>query len=151
MKCQICGGLIVDKDGEPRCIMCGRMPKQESQGKEFIRLQFYFKCSKCEKIEVGKPDGEWLIFPKACSRCDLPLNPEIRTAEEGTAKRRNGYGNSRLREIRKNRRMTQQGLQESSGVWSTRISAIERGHAPKGDEREKLAKALGMAMEEIFP
>lgn len=47
--------------------------------------------------------------------------------------------------------LTQVDLWQLTGIPQWRLSLIERGLLPKGDEADKIAKALGRAQEEIFP
>jgi transcriptional regulator with XRE-family HTH domain len=58
-----------------------------------------------------------------------------------------------LREIRKQREMTQEQLQAASGIDQTTISGIERGRIkrPSWEIVAKLAKALGVSPEQLFP
>jgi transcriptional regulator with XRE-family HTH domain len=58
-----------------------------------------------------------------------------------------------IREVRESRRMTQERLAELSGVTQSAISAIELGtvKVPGVDTAGKIARALGVTVEELFP
>jgi transcriptional regulator with XRE-family HTH domain len=58
-----------------------------------------------------------------------------------------------LREIRKQQNLTQNQLAEKSGVDQTTISGIERERIkrPRWEVVSRLAKALDVAPEELFP
>jgi DNA-binding XRE family transcriptional regulator len=59
--------------------------------------------------------------------------------------------NNRLREVRFLKRMSQWNLAILLGVHQSRISLLENGYVePREDERKKIAKALGVRMEEIW-
>ena len=59
---------------------------------------------------------------------------------------------NRLREIRVVKRVTQFQLRVATGIHQSKISMIENGLIePHSDERQKLAKALGVRQEEFFP
>lgn len=59
---------------------------------------------------------------------------------------------NRLREVRAVRRVTQFELRIATGIQPSKISLIENGLVePKPDEARKLARALNVAPEEIFP
>jgi transcriptional regulator with XRE-family HTH domain len=59
---------------------------------------------------------------------------------------------NKLRDIRVIKRVTQFQLRLLSGIHQSRISLIENGFIePRSDERQRLAKALGVKQEEIFP
>jgi len=59
---------------------------------------------------------------------------------------------NRLREARFKRRITQLLLFKKIGIWPSRISAIENGlMEPRQDEKRKLAKALGVLEDWLFP
>jgi transcriptional regulator with XRE-family HTH domain len=59
---------------------------------------------------------------------------------------------NRLREARVLKRITQFQLRLSTGIHQSKISMIENGFIePRSDERQRLAKALGVKQEEIFP
>jgi transcriptional regulator with XRE-family HTH domain len=59
---------------------------------------------------------------------------------------------NRLREIRVVKRITQFQLRLITGIHQSKISLIENGFIePQDEEKEKLAKALGVSLEEIFP
>lgn len=58
---------------------------------------------------------------------------------------------NKLREIRVIRRVTQFQLRLLSGIHQSRISLIENGFIePRADERQRLAKALGVSPEKIW-
>ena len=58
---------------------------------------------------------------------------------------------NRLRENRVIKRITQFQLRISTGIHQSRISMIENDLiGPREDEKKKLAKALGVRIEEIF-
>ena len=58
---------------------------------------------------------------------------------------------NRLREIRVVKRITQFQLRLSTGIHQSKISMIENGLVdPREDEKKRLAKALGVRMEEIW-
>ena len=60
--------------------------------------------------------------------------------------------NSRLREIRVVKRVSQFQLRLMTGIHQSKISMLENGLiAPREDEKKKLAKALNVKIEEIFP
>lgn len=48
------------------------------------------------------------------------------------------------------REMTQTDLWRETGIPQWRLSVIERGIPPRGEEAEKIATALGSTPEEIF-
>jgi len=59
---------------------------------------------------------------------------------------------NRLREVRVVRRISQFQLRLSTGIHQSKISLFENGLIlPRADERKRLAKALGVKPEEIFP
>jgi transcriptional regulator with XRE-family HTH domain len=59
---------------------------------------------------------------------------------------------NRLRMLRAERRLTQMLLSRKSGIHASRISLIENGLAePKPKERDRLARALKVAVAEAFP
>jgi transcriptional regulator with XRE-family HTH domain len=59
---------------------------------------------------------------------------------------------NRLREIRVVKRITQFQLRLITGIHQSRTSLIENNFIePRGDEKQRLAKALGVSVEEIFP
>ena len=59
---------------------------------------------------------------------------------------------NRLREVRVTTRITQFQLRIQTGIHQSKISLIENGLIiPGEDEKRKLARALGMRPEEIFP
>lgn len=58
---------------------------------------------------------------------------------------------SNLKLQRIQRELTQVDLWMSSEVPQWRISLLERGITPKPDEAEKIAKALGVSVNEIWP
>ncbi len=59
--------------------------------------------------------------------------------------------NNRLRETRVVKRVTQFQLRIATGIHQSKISMIENGLLlPREDEKEKLAKALGVVVQEIF-
>lgn len=54
----------------------------------------------------------------------------------------------RLRLARRRQALTQQQLQELSGVWFNAISRYEKGHvAPSLESAAKLARALGVSLD----
>jgi transcriptional regulator with XRE-family HTH domain len=58
---------------------------------------------------------------------------------------------NRLREARVLKRITQFQLRLSTGIHQSKISMIENGLIePRSDERQRLAKALGVRPEEIW-
>jgi len=59
---------------------------------------------------------------------------------------------NRLRVLRAERRLTQMLLSRKSRVSTSRISLIENGLVdPASKERERLASALGVQVDEAFP
>jgi len=59
---------------------------------------------------------------------------------------------SKLREVRFYKRVSQLELFKRTGVWPSKISAIENGLLePSEREKRKLAKALKVAVAELFP
>ena len=63
---------------------------------------------------------------------------------------RNDFG-KRLRKIRRNQDLTQAQLAETIGVTMEFVSLLERGQtSPSFDTLEKLAKALGVSVSELF-
>jgi len=57
-----------------------------------------------------------------------------------------------LREVRARRRMTQLRLSLETSIPQTRISLYENGFfRPNPDERERMADALEVSVEELFP
>jgi len=59
---------------------------------------------------------------------------------------------NKLREIRFFKRVSQWQLRIPTGICQTRISLIERGFIePTDEDKRKIAGALGMKSEEIFP
>ena len=59
---------------------------------------------------------------------------------------------NRLREIRVTKRITQFQLRLATGIHQSKISMIENGLVePPDDEKKRLAKALGVRIEEIWP
>ncbi len=58
---------------------------------------------------------------------------------------------NQLKVVRASHRMTQFRLGLKAGILQSRLSLIENDLIdPREDEKEKLAKALGVAVEEIF-
>jgi transcriptional regulator with XRE-family HTH domain len=58
---------------------------------------------------------------------------------------------NKLRETKVVKRITQFQLRIATGIHQSKISMIENGLVdPREDEKEKLAKALGVAVKEIF-
>ncbi len=58
---------------------------------------------------------------------------------------------NRLREVRVVKRITQLQLRIATGVHQSKISFIENGLAePREDEKKRLAKALGVRIEDIW-
>jgi transcriptional regulator with XRE-family HTH domain len=58
---------------------------------------------------------------------------------------------NKLRETRVVKRVSQFQLRLATGIHQSKISMIENGLIdPREDEKEKLAKALGVAVKEIF-
>ncbi len=58
---------------------------------------------------------------------------------------------NKVRETRVVKRVSQFQLRLATGIHQSKISMIENGLIdPREDEKEKLAKALGVAVEEIF-
>jgi len=59
---------------------------------------------------------------------------------------------NRLREARFIRRMTQMVVYQRTGIWPSKLSAIENGFIPPADEEKKQLSAL-LEMEEhwLFP
>jgi transcriptional regulator with XRE-family HTH domain len=63
---------------------------------------------------------------------------------------RNDFG-KRLRKIRRNQDLTQAQLAETIGVTMEFVSLLERGQtSPSFETLEKLAKALGVPVSELF-
>jgi transcriptional regulator with XRE-family HTH domain len=59
---------------------------------------------------------------------------------------------NKLREIRFFKRVSQWQLRLPTGICQTRLSLIERGFiVPSDEDKRKIAEALGMTPEEIFP
>jgi transcriptional regulator with XRE-family HTH domain len=57
-----------------------------------------------------------------------------------------------VREARFHKRMSQMLLFRKTGIWPSRISYIENGYMePNDKEKQKLAKALEVEIEELFP
>jgi transcriptional regulator with XRE-family HTH domain len=57
----------------------------------------------------------------------------------------------RIRELRKNKNLSQAELAEKVGVDSTSICKLENGsHFPKEENLEKIAKALDVEIEDLF-
>jgi transcriptional regulator with XRE-family HTH domain len=56
-----------------------------------------------------------------------------------------------LRSLREARGLTQQQLSEASGVQLDRIVRIEKGQHPKLDDARKLAAALNVTVDFLFP
>jgi transcriptional regulator with XRE-family HTH domain len=58
---------------------------------------------------------------------------------------------NRLREARVLKRITQFQLRLLTGIHQSKISMIENGFIePRSDEKQRLAKALGVRTEEVF-
>jgi len=58
---------------------------------------------------------------------------------------------NKVRETRVVKRVSQFQLRLATGIHQSKISMIENGLIdPREDEKEKLAKALGVAVKEIF-
>jgi len=58
----------------------------------------------------------------------------------------------KLRNCRVLKRLTQYDLQMRTGIAQCKISLIERGYLqPKEEEKKRLAKALGVEGQELFP
>lgn len=55
-----------------------------------------------------------------------------------------------LKKIRKEKGITQKKLAELSNVRQSTISTIERGQMPKTGTLEKIAKALGVKVSELW-
>lgn len=63
-----------------------------------------------------------------------------------------GRSMNKLRDTRVLKRISQMQLRQMSGVNQTKISWIENGFIkPKPEEEVKLARALGVKPEELFP
>ena len=59
---------------------------------------------------------------------------------------------NKLRETRVVKKISQFQLRVLTGIHQSKISMIENGLIqPRDDEREKLARALGARVEELFP
>ncbi len=59
---------------------------------------------------------------------------------------------NRLREVRVVKKISQFQLRLLTGIHQSKISMIENGLVQaRGDEQEKLSRALGVRPEEIFP
>ena len=59
---------------------------------------------------------------------------------------------NKLRETRVVKRITQFQLRISTGIHQSKISMIENGLVqPRGDEKKRLARALGVQVGELFP
>jgi transcriptional regulator with XRE-family HTH domain len=59
---------------------------------------------------------------------------------------------NKLRVIRRTKEVTQFDLRLKTGIHPSRVSLIEHGYIePREDEKRRLAKALGVMPEEIFP
>jgi transcriptional regulator with XRE-family HTH domain len=59
---------------------------------------------------------------------------------------------NKLRDVRVLKRIIQFQLRIATGIHQSKISMIENGLIePRDDEKKKLAKALGVRAEEIFP
>jgi transcriptional regulator with XRE-family HTH domain len=55
-----------------------------------------------------------------------------------------------LTEVRFHKRLTQWDLKVRTGINQTKISLIERGYVfPRDEEKQKLAMALGLTVDEI--
>jgi len=62
------------------------------------------------------------------------------------------YKMNRLKEARFKKRKSQIQLFKETGIWPSKISYIENGYwNPSEEEKEKLAKALGVKKEWLFP
>ena len=58
---------------------------------------------------------------------------------------------NRLREVRVVKRVTQFQLRLSTGIQQSKISMIENGLIePREDEKKRLAKALGVGLEDLW-
>ena len=55
----------------------------------------------------------------------------------------------KLREVRFKKRISQWELNKQTGVHQSRISLIENGHPAKKEEKQKIAEALGINVEDI--
>lgn len=59
---------------------------------------------------------------------------------------------NQLKAVRMSRRMALWGLAAKAGVSATMLSAIERyDYAPRESSREKIARALGIAVNDVWP
>lgn len=59
---------------------------------------------------------------------------------------------NKLREVRVVKRITQFQLRVATGVHQSKISMIEHGLVePSEDEKKRIAKALGVQLESIWP
>lgn len=58
---------------------------------------------------------------------------------------------NRLREFRKARKLNQTALSTSAGVSQGSVSKIENGRIPEIDTAQKLARALGLRVDTVFP
>lgn len=57
-----------------------------------------------------------------------------------------------LKKVRFERRLTQCGLMLKTGIPQSRISLIENDYySPTPEEARKIAKALGLKVEDVFP
>jgi predicted transcriptional regulator len=54
-----------------------------------------------------------------------------------------------LREVRFKKRISQWELNKQTGVHQSRISLIENGHIAKKDEKQKIAEALKVNIDDI--
>ena len=59
---------------------------------------------------------------------------------------------NKLREVRVIKRISQFQLRIATGIHQSKISMIENGWVqPREDEKQRLAKVLGVRIEEVFP
>lgn len=59
---------------------------------------------------------------------------------------------NRIRVVRADKRITQMDIQLATGITQSKLSLIENLYVePTPDEREALAKALGVSEAELFP
>jgi len=59
---------------------------------------------------------------------------------------------NKIKETRFKKNITQIELYKRTGIWTSRLSLIENGYINiSGNEKAKLAKALGVKKEWLFP
>jgi transcriptional regulator with XRE-family HTH domain len=83
-----------------------------------------------------------------CGFSKLPLFLKLKDSQVSKLKARFG---KRLRQLRREKDLTQEQLAEAANISVESISNLERGiHAPSFDTLERLAKALGIPVKNLF-